>query len=57
MNAKRKAVWEAKLLSRKDGSKGKGKAKRAAEDVDDTEGPESKKVKSECVLLVPYRKG
>ncbi|KAG8940829.1 RNA methyltransferase tRNA(m5U54)methyltransferase [Tulasnella sp. 424] len=50
MNAKRKAVWDAKLLSRKDGSaatgsKGKGKAKRTAEDVDETEEPESKKVK------------
>ncbi|KIO23382.1 hypothetical protein M407DRAFT_27161 [Tulasnella calospora MUT 4182] len=46
MNAKRKAVWEAKLLSRKEGTaKGKGKTKRAAEDVDETDEPESKKVK------------
>ncbi|KAG8987630.1 RNA methyltransferase tRNA(m5U54)methyltransferase [Tulasnella sp. 427] len=49
MNAKRKAIWEAKLRSRKDeasgGGKGKGKAKRLVENVDDSGEPESKKAK------------
>ncbi|KAG8917790.1 RNA methyltransferase tRNA(m5U54)methyltransferase [Tulasnella sp. 417] len=49
MNAKRKAVWEAKLLARKesDGAKGKGKAKRVAEEADETDEPRSKKAKTD----------